>query len=188
MLQITTWIKFKVEFNFNKMRLLFIACLWLLGACSSVRVVYDKEVDFENYDSFYCMECEDDYNDANIEFDNAELRALIRNEITEILKDKGLKYRTDDPELLVDFKVVIEEHTAVLGNPQTMYDYWETYKYPTGKFKKRILLVNLIDASSQKAIWQGMTSNLIDEDKEKINAKTKRSILRMFKNFKSDKN
>jgi hypothetical protein len=83
---------------------------------------------------------------------------------------------------------VIEEHTAVLGNPQTVYDYWETYKYPTGKFRKIILLVSLIDASSQKTIWQGMTSNLIEENKEKINAKTKRSILKMFKNFRSKKN
>jgi hypothetical protein len=132
------------------------------------------------------MECEDEYNEATVEYDNEEYRALIRSEITKALQAKGLKYYTESPDLLVDFKVVIEEHTAVLGNPETMYDYWETYKYPTSKFKKRILLVNLIDASSQKAIWQGMTSSLIEEDKEKINAKTKRSILKMFKNFKSN--
>jgi hypothetical protein len=170
------------------MRLLVITFILLLGACSSVRVVFDKEVNFDNYTSFICVECEDDYSEANTEHDNADYRALIRGEITKALKAKGLQYNTENPDLLVDFKVVIEEHTAVLGNPQTMYDYWETYKYPTGKFRKQILLVNLIDASSQKAIWQGMASNLIDEDKEKINAKTKRSILKMFKNFKSSKN
>ncbi len=152
--------------------------------CASVKVRKDGAVDFGKYQTFYCMECLDEYSHIAPEYDNPETRELIRESIIAELEAKGLKYTEEDPQMLVDFKVIIEERTAIMTTPETTYYYWETYDAPTVSFKRGTLLINLIDASNNQAIWQGAASRIIDEDpSDKYNEKIKSKVARIFNKY-----
>ncbi|MEM8894655.1 MAG: DUF4136 domain-containing protein [Bacteroidota bacterium] len=154
-------------------------------SCASVKVRKDTTVDFSKYETFYCMECLDEYSQVAPEYDNPETRELIRETIISELESKGLKYTEEDPQMLVDFKVVIEERTAILTSPETTYYYWETYDAPTANFKQGTLLINLIDASNNQAIWQGTATRIMEnEPSDKMEERAKSTISRIFKNYK----
>ena len=154
------------------------------ASCATVKVRKDGAVDFDQFNTFYCMECLDEYSQVAPEYDNPETRELIRETIIAALEGKGLTYTEEDPQMLVDFKVVIEERTAILTSPETTYYYWETYDAPTVNFKQGTLLINLIDASNNQAIWQGVSSRIMDnEPSDKMEDKVKSTINRMFKNY-----
>ncbi|MEQ8712830.1 MAG: DUF4136 domain-containing protein [Cyclobacteriaceae bacterium] len=164
-------------------KILLIALVFF-ASCASVKVRSDQAVDFDKYETFYCMECLDEFSQVAPEYDNPETRELIRESIITELEKKGLTYTEENPQMLVDFKVIIEERTAILTSPETTYYYWETYDAPTVYFKQGTLLINLIDASNNQAIWQGASSRIMDDDpSEKMEERVKSTIARMFKKF-----
>ena len=115
------------------------------------------------------MECLDEYSKIAPEYDNPDTREFVRLTIIEALEKTGLTYQEDNPDLLVDFKIVIEEKMAIVGSPETAYYYWETYNPPTVKFNHGTLIVNLIEAGTNKAVWQGIASRTlqgeVDQDR-----------------------
>lgn len=159
--------------------------LLLMASCTSVKVVYDQRIDFGKYKSFYCLECTDEYSTIAPNIDNEDFREMIRAAVIDELTSKGLEFTEENPNLLVDYKFLIEERIAFVGDPETAYSYWETYKYPTTNVKHRMLMVNLIDAEKQVAVWQGITSSMLESDINIVTKKTKRSINKMFKQYKS---
>lgn len=164
-------------------KILLIA-LVLFASCTSVKVRSDEAVDFKKFETFYCMECLDEFSQVAPEYDNPETRELIRESIISELEKKGLTYTEENPEVLVDFKVIIEERTAILSTPETTYYYWETYDAPTVVFKQGTLLINLIDASNNQAIWQGTSSRIMDDNpSEKLEERVKSTVARMFKKY-----
>ena len=170
------------------MRILLVFIFFIsIVSCSSVKVVFDQSVDFGKYKSFYCMECTDEYSKIAPAIDNEKYRELIRTAVIEELSNKGLLFTESNPDLLVDFKLVIEERMAILGDPETAYNYWETYKYPIANIKHRIMIINLVDANQQVAVWQGITSSMLESDPETVGKKTKKAIKKMFKQYKSIK-
>ena len=79
---------------------------------------------------------------------------------------------------------MIEERTAILAEPESSYNYWETYEAPTVQFKQGTLLINLIDASNNQAIWQGVSSRIMDEEPSvKLEDRIKNTVARMFKKY-----
>lgn len=162
---------------------LIICAFTFLSACTPVKVIFDQNVNFGEYRTFYCMECMDEYSSVAPEIDNANSREQIRSAIIQELNKRGLTYTEIEPQLLVDFKVVIEERRAFLGHPETTYNYWETYKFPEKKFRHRTLIINLIDAKSETAVWQGIAPGLLDDNPEEVNVKTRNLISKMFRKY-----
>lgn len=164
-------------------RILFIV-LALLAGCTTVKVRSDQAVNFDQFKTFYCLECQDEFSAIAPEYDNTETRALIREAIITELERKGLTYTEEDPDILVDFKIVIEERVAILAEPESAYNYWETYEAQTVRFKQGTLLINLINASNNQAIWQGLSSRVIeDTPSEQLENRIKNTVTRMFKKY-----
>ena len=164
-------------------RILFIVMAFL-ASCTTVKVRSDQAVDFDQFKTFYCLECRDEYSDIAPEYDNPETREFIREAIISELEAKGLTYTEENPEVLVDFKIVIEERIAILSEPESTYNYWETYEAQTVQFKQGTLLINLIDASNNQAIWQGVSSRVMeDKPSENLESRIKSTVARMFKKF-----
>ena len=163
---------------------IFLITLVFFASCTSVKVRSDQAIDFDQYKTFYCMECLDEFSQVAPEYDNPETRELIREAIITELEKKGLTYTEEEPEVLVDFRIVIEERTAILSNPESTYDYWETYDAPTVNFKQGTLLINLINASNNQAIWQSVSSRIIDDEpSEKMEGRIQSAVARMFKKY-----
>ena len=81
-------------------RILFIV-LALLAGCTTVKVRSDQAVNFDQFKTFYCLECQDEFSAIAPEYDNTETRALIREAIITELERKGLTYTEEDPDILL---------------------------------------------------------------------------------------
>ena len=55
--------------------------LVFFASCTTVKVRSDQAVDFDKFETFYCLECLDEFSAVSPEYDNPETRELIREAI-----------------------------------------------------------------------------------------------------------
>ncbi len=161
-----------------------IVVLFALGACTSVKTSFDQTADLSQYSTFYCMECEDEYAKGFEDYDNESVRRQVREAIIQNLQDKGMIYNASDADLLVDYKIIIEEQTAFVAEPDTEYNYWETYDSPQIKFNRGTLIINIIDAAENQVIWQGIGSKVLDDAPEDAKEDILNKVKKILKKFK----
>jgi hypothetical protein len=126
----------------------------------------------------------------------------IKNSISAELEEVGWKETAQHPDVLLDYNVVVEKGTRKVPDPVYSYPYsgyyynswrnrrafyynpgffmnYNTYNVP---FKEGTLTVNMMDASTNKLIWQGwasgdITSNTVTSKEAKTDVKS------IFKKF-----
>ena len=98
------------------MKHLFIVLLFLsLSGCAvKVSSSYDETIDFNKYQTFCWLDgCEFTYTGPSY-LDDSTTREYLKSAIIEELSRKGLQQNTEDPDLLIDFHVSIEDKTTVI--------------------------------------------------------------------------
>ncbi|MCW3089800.1 MAG: hypothetical protein JWP81_869 [Ferruginibacter sp.] len=130
-------------------------------------------VNFNNYQTFGWASANGERKEDTV--DNDIVDNNIKNAITTQLENKGWKETTQKPDVILDYNVMVEkkvtrESEPVYSYPYTHYYYsrwrhrrgymyypndllgYRTYNIP---FKQGTLTVNMIDAKTNKLIWQG---------------------------------
>lgn len=156
-----------------------------LTACSSSRVVtdYDKNVDFDNYETFGFYKPGID----SVSISDLDKRRIIKA-IDTALSAKGMT-KSKEPDLLISFFTESAENINVRQNYYGgwgWYDpwYWGPAPYgPYGYYNRAYtsrntegtLYIDLIDGEKRMLIWQGVSTGTlkpdgsVDEKTENIN-------------------
>ena len=136
--------------------------IWLLAislgltSCSPFQVKSDYAMDanFNNYKTYKLRI--DDLNLNDIDKDR------VLNEVSKQLQMKGLKV-SESPDLIVNIKANHKQINDVQGSPYGMYGGFGYGGFGFGmsrtfsnNYNQGSLVVDLIDAQSQKLVWQGI--------------------------------
>jgi len=168
-----------------KIRISILSLVVFLGSCSSFSVIsdYDQEVSFDKYKTY-------EIRDKDLEMSNLDRNRII-SAIKQGMSSKGFEESTSPDiivnlkasyEVIINIKKISNEKRILLGG----YDpfdvtwgwggpyggYWGVkWKYKGSPISHRRggLILDFVDAKSQKLIWQGMGSGVnIDERKAKV--------------------
>lgn len=171
-------------------------------SCSPVAYV-EKEpgVDLGNYKRYAWVETKDKKKeDATNPADFASLS--IHNAVNDALRKEGWVLVTNKPDVLISYDILVEKSKAqrdepVYTRPFVRYFYnpwfgrWGTIYYPSRflgyesysvPYKEATVTISMMDAKTDKKIWQGwttheMTSSLMTQNEVKSSVKS------IFKKF-----
>lgn len=172
------------------------------SACSPVaHVEKDPSVNLSNYDTYAWVDTKasQDRNGSN---PAAFAQLSVQNEVNARLQKKGWRLDNKNPDVLLSYDILVERNVEqrddpVYTRPFTRYFYnpfirrWGTIYYPsrfvgydsyTVPVREATLTLNMMDARSDKKIWQGWTtqqvnSRVMSQDEIKSSVK---SIFRKF--------
>jgi hypothetical protein len=152
-------------------KLLFLVTV--MAGCSSLKTSYDydKQTNFSNYKTYA-------YTEEAMKLPIQELnRTRLMNAIDTEMTSRGFT-KSDAPDVLIDLHVKAEQKrdaTATTTGPG-MYGYGGgAYRYGYGggftttqinvnEYVEGTLFINMIDKSTEKLVWQGRGTKVLDED------------------------
>jgi len=177
------------------MIMLFILIPAADAMAAKVRVDYDREADFESYKTFGWKDSV-----ANSLAKNSLVHSRIKNGIEDQLSRGGLAQSDDSPDVLVTYHTDVQEEVRIdpvpLGytyGPGWYYDpYWTGYYGPTVvgttqvvTYRTGTLVVDIVDAKSQKVVFRGVAEDTLSEKMEKNEKKVYSVLEKMAKQFHS---
>lgn len=186
------------------MQKLFILTTILLvfSACDSYKVnqTYDKNTDFNQYQTFSFHPWDDENSSIVNRFDQERIISSISKE----LKSKGYTHVNDQGDLIVDIFIILDKkqgttaYTSHYGSP-----YWGGYGfygygygYSTGYYSTAVgtynyiqgtAIINLFDRSEKKLVWQGTGVGVVSPDRNERNTSIPKSVGKIFFHFPKKK-
>ena len=158
-----------------------LAAIFVFASCTTAsHIEVAPGVSFANYKTFGFASDTGAKNPNRA--DNEIVDNNIKNFISADLEKQGWKETDQQPDVLVDYNVVVEKAVRQQTDPMYPYPYssyfyspwrhrmayyyspaflggYHTYNVP---FKQGTLTVNMIDAKTNKLIWQGWTKGEVD--------------------------
>lgn len=164
-----------------------IACLLALtvAACNPIYTSYDwdKEADFTQYKTYTWYEREQTKpQDAQqAQMMNPLMITRIQNEVDKALKEKGMQKVDEGPDVWVNYTLGSVGRTEI---SQTGYGYG----FGTTSVRditEGTLLIDLIDARSNKLVWRGIAENAHREDAspQEINDTIDKAVAKVMKEY-----
>jgi hypothetical protein len=140
---------------------------WSCGSSLKVSTDYDKSADFTKYKTFGL------YNPEN---QNQAISQLNRNRIIEAIKaemsKRGYVESSDAPDLLVNSTSIFQDRQSVSSTNTYMYGgMYRPYgwgpgvsstNYDVRHYKDGSLVIDVVEGSSKKLLWQGTGNKEID--------------------------
>ncbi|GAA0756985.1 DUF4136 domain-containing protein [Psychroflexus lacisalsi] len=144
-------------------------------SCSSIKVAtdYDKEIDFNLYNSFAFYKPGIDA----AEISDLDKKRILRAIERELVAKEMVK--TTNPDLLVSIFTETRENVNIYQNNFGYGWGWNPYFWGPGGFNtvssniEGTLYIDLIDAKKNELVWQGLGTGILsldmDKKEEKIN-------------------
>lgn len=171
--------------------MLSLTLLFILGACSSVRVDsdFDTNADFSQYKTYAFQKSGID----KAEISDLDKKRILRSIDAEMTK-KGYS-KSESPDLLVNIftkereRVDVTQYNAGWGygwgwgwNPYI----WGGRSYVSSS-TEGTLYIDLIDAKKKELIWQGKGSGYLEEEATKKDERTNEFVSKILSQFPPDK-
>jgi Domain of unknown function (DUF4136) len=152
---------------------------FVISACSTpVHVEKDNSVNFSKYKTYMWVDTRYNQND-NTTRPAAYSDIAVRNAANAELRKAGWIETTSNPDLLVSYDVLVQNNTTRRSDPVYSQSFtrmyynprarrWGTIYYPSEflgynsydvPVKEGTITITLTDANTDKAVWQGWTSN-----------------------------
>lgn len=173
-------------FNIMKTLLISVFALLLFASCSSVRVAsdYDTSVNFNNYTTYAFFKPGIDKAEVSDLDKRRILRAIDAN-----LNTKGLG-KSESPSLLISFFTKAQERVDVYQNHWGWGGFWGWgWGGPWGggssvsRTTEGTLYIDIIDASTNELIWQGMGTAPLARDREKKEARIQEVVGKILEKY-----
>jgi Domain of unknown function (DUF4136) len=153
-----------------------IAFAFALGGCTpagpTVRADGDPSANLSSYKTFGFYDRVSTDKNAYTTILSTRLKETTRSE----LEKRGYQYSQSNPQLMVNFATNIENRTDVQSGPGVgaggfygyragMYGAWAGYPQDieTVHYQEGTLSIDLVDASKQKLVWQGVAQGRISK-------------------------
>jgi hypothetical protein len=179
--------------SFLKYGFILIAVAGMIACSSSVKVTsdYDKNVNFQQYKTFSLSKVDPSKQSISA-LNQDRVEKAIRAEMTK----KGFQ-ESADGDLIVHSLVILKDKQSVTANTD-YYGYGGTYRpygwgggmgvsgtttYNVQDYKDGSLIIEVVDAKTQKLIWEGIGNKEIDKplkDPEKKVPEVVTSIMASF--------
>jgi len=163
--------------------LVLAAALLMANPASGVEVSvdFDPAVDFSKFRTIGWL--------AGTAAEDEELERKIHASIERELVPLGLKEVREEPDLLIVTHAAMDLEKKI---DVSQFDYWLEYqgwKRPMAVSQETwganmgLLIVDLLDASTQKLIWRGIATGNVAKKPEKRGEKLDATMAKLFKRF-----
>jgi hypothetical protein len=160
--------------------------LILLAACNNIRTDYDTGIDFTQYKSFCWLEgCLFTFTGPSY-LNDSLVQSRVKEAIIGSMQNKGLRYDDDQPDLLVDFHITIENEKAIYyhGIQDDPYYYRTTFLQPEEvNLTKGSLLIHIVDREKGEVIWQSQAVGYLDTPPDLSEKNIRKGIRKVLKDF-----
>lgn len=141
--------------------------------------------DYITYD-FFEPQVEGVFNAENNESIN-----LIKEEISRQMADRGLSRDTDNPDLMVNIGIQVEERTqtretGLVTDPGT-FTYvgqrrysWRSETVETGRYRYGTATLHLVDTEKDRAVWVGVVEEILPRREAKLKRTIRDGVKRAF--------
>lgn len=161
--------------------------LFVIASCSTVRVAtdFDKEVNFNQYDSFAFFKPGIDKAEIN-DLDKKRILRAIENE----LSAKGMT-KSETPSLLISIFTKERQRVDVYNNSFGYGWGWSPWYYgryyggsSVSKSTEGTLFIDLIDAKTNNLVWQGMgNADLVTSSMEKKEERIREIVMKILAEY-----
>ncbi|MDN5203928.1 DUF4136 domain-containing protein [Fulvivirgaceae bacterium BMA10] len=165
---------------------LIMITLVALTACApriSIHTDFDKAADFKQYKTFNWSSEVDELNKAYPMYDNTLNRKRIKNAIQSELTKRNYQLNDQDPDLLVDFHILVEDKSGTVMHDMGRYRYWRDYELTLYEYKQGTLVIHLVDGGKKQLVWQGSATAVLDEKPTKVEEKINITVAKIFEKY-----
>jgi len=167
-----------------------IILLTLLAGCNQINTLYNPSTDFQAFKSFCWLEgCV--FKFTGPEYLNDSLvQENIKQSIILTLEKKGLRYSDENPDLLVDFHVTVEDEKVITyhNRQDEPYYYRTTFMQPEEVTVTRgTVIIHMVDHSKSEVVWQSEAIGYLEYPPDISEKNIRKVISRMLKEFPSSK-
>ena len=165
--------------------ILFSSC----GPSLQVRSDYDKRVDFSKYKTYEL------FNGTGNHISSLNQDRILQSVRQEMEKKKFVE-DSIHPDILVNTSAIVKAGTEVSAN--TSYYgyggagrpyYWDAgmssshTSYDVTHYKEGSLIIDMVDASTKKLIWQGVGNSRIDESTKEADSRIAGAVNKIMEDF-----
>lgn len=181
------------------------AALFVTGCAGNAHIEKDKSADFTKYKTYAWVE-KPESNEATQTKKNELTETNIRNSVNNQLQKIGWKEVSTNPDIMVNYELLVEKNEKEQKDPVYSQSYTRSYYnrytgrvntfyYPsqfqgydtyTTTVKEGTVTVTMIDNKTDKAVWQGWTTNEINSRKM-TGKEIDQSVKTIFKKFDAGK-
>ncbi len=161
--------------------MLLMALFPLLYACAPrVAVDYNNKIDYSKYRTFTWMDS-DVKAGQNPLYYNQIATDNVENTVEQVMKGKGLKENTKNPDLLIGYHFFVEDKTRTVTSPNSAfygpyggwgrwgwggwgpgYWGWGGQQQYQEQYKSGTVVVDMVDADTKKLVWRGSIEDAIN--------------------------
>ncbi len=175
----------------------------LISCGTTAHIEKDDSVNFNNFRSFAWIQ-EDEKGEQKL---NDITESKIRSAITQELQEKGWKSVKSDPDVILNYDILVERSSREKREPVYSQPYTRTVYNPYTRryasiyypsqflgyesyeelIKEGTITISMIDSKTDKVIWQGWTTDQVNSQ----NLTTKeisKAVNSIFKKFDVAKN
>ena len=168
----------------------------LAGCASSTHIEKDETVNFSRYKTFTWLHGDE----GKLESQSDLVESKIRNAVTKEFEKLGWRESKNKPDVILDYDVLVErsskkQNDPVYSQPFTRLIYnpytrrYATIYYPSQfmgydsyetMIKEGTVTVTMIDAKTDKTVWQGWTTGEVNS-KNLTNKEIQKAVASIFK-------
>lgn len=172
--------------------------VFLLSCASTAHIEKDESVNFSNYKTFVWLHG----NEGKLEQQSDLMESKVRQAVTAELEKAGWKLVKDKPDLILDYDLLVEKGSkerreAVYSQPYSRLIYnpytrrYATIYYPSQflgyesyeqLIKEGTITITMIDAKTDKVIWQGWTTEELNS-RNITSKEIQKAVAGIFKKF-----
>jgi len=158
----------------------------ILSSCSvKVNSTFDQSKDFSKYKTFCWLNgCEFTYTGPTY-LNDSLLREKIKRAIVSELTSKGLSQNDDNPDLLVDFHISVENESSVIYHhyDDSHYDFKPFPEQEVVNYLKGTIIVDIVDKEEARMVWRSVAIGYMDLHPDLSEKNIQKGIKTALKNF-----
>jgi hypothetical protein len=157
----------------------------ILSGCGvKVNIIQDESVDFSKYKTFCWLEgCEFTYTGPRY-LDDSLWRETIKEAIIAELEGKGLVRDENNPDLLIDFHISVQNETSVVYHHiDDQYDYNPFPEDEIINYLKETMIMHMMEREQGKMVWKSESIGYMDEHPELTEKNIRKGIALTLKKF-----
>ena len=143
----------------------------------------DDQARFSQYKTFDWGPMEEDRHEEFPMYDNSLNRKRIKQAVSNELVKIGYVLNENEPDLIVDFHILVESKQDFTTHSDRPYRYWRDYQLSTYNYKVGTLIIHIIDPKIDQLVWQGTASGVLDEKPTEVEERINAVVAKIFEKF-----
>jgi hypothetical protein len=171
-------------------RPLLIFLVLIISGCAGTKYSSNKDPNavFSKIQTFYCAECLEEVISIQPRYDNEKNRTIIREAITSEMEKRGYTYSEENPDVLIEYLISVENKVDTVVQRTTNYRYWRGFETDAYNYKKGTIFVNMINPEDGLIMWQGSAESVLDRNPKNVEKKINLFIEKIFEQFPAKAN